>query len=1101
MKIGKTLFIVSVLLCAYSLALALPPGHVESGVKASKPGKAMSLDTRTMINVNNLEMFCTNIGGFAEDFGGILETGQADGLYFPAGTDRTVLYSGGVWIGGTVNDVIRVAVGAFDAPEYWPGPADANGGKLADNDTYKIYKINRNADFWNNPVKTGINMADGTTPYMRFDSTQHVDDYSEWPEADGAPVDGNGDPLQLGDQMLWSVFNDGGTHTYDGYGGATDSLGVEVQATYWAYDLPGALGNTIFMKFVFINKSPDIIDSTYISLWADPDLGGSSDDLVGCDTTRSIGYCYNATNTDNTYGAAPPAVGYDFMQGPIIRESANDPLYAGHDFSADTAFMNTGDTIPQAFIMGLTSFNKYINGTDPDEPEESYGYMKGNDSKGGAGGDPDTPPTNPQTGLQTKFYHAGDPVKGTGWLDDTPADRRYMCNTGPFTFNPDDTQIVVAAVVVGQGADRKTSVSVLKAYDDLAQFAYDLNFDIPLPPPQPIVTATALDRKIVLSWTEKSELEYVSSTHSFEGYVVYQGETVAGPWREVAVFDVNDGEALLFDNVIDPSFGVPVFQPVITGTDGGLAHYIEIDEDYVLGGPLHNGRSYYFAVTAYSYPVGNAESVAKGLRVLNGAQSAITIVPMDDLAGSDWETAAADTGNAAYSRTDVNLPPTTDYVTVEVVDPMYVTGHDYEVRFTNIYPDTSIDASVTPPETTLTYRDTTDLFQDGNLVDIFQYWELFDVTTTPDTKVLEKQWNKSGDANYNVVDGIKVTVNGAHAPELQTLNWIDYDDGAHDGRAISWVNWGAAFFGSSADYGINFWGGYLDPTTMPDSFFTAHVVWTDEDSASILSGTSGQRGYNYLRGGTPNYGYQGYFQMPIEVYDMTDAANPRQVNVCFVENVGEANQDGTWNPDGTALGGREYFFIMRTDYDGDDAADAGTGDIDYTTEDFFDGGTFDFVYAGWFRHRGSNVMDSGDVFEWLWANPSDDNDVFSFSTTDATVDDASLAADAMDNIRVVPNPYYAYYNEEVDQFDRKIRFLGLPEEYTLRIFNVAGDMVKQLDYTDKIAVTNSWMDWNLMTDQGLPVASGIYVWYIETPSGTKYGKFAVIQEVEQLNTY
>ena len=88
----------------------------------------------------------------------------------------------------------------------------------------------------------------------------------------------------------------------------------------------------------------------YVSLWADPDLGGSTDDLVGCDTTLSLGYCYNATNSDQTYGSAPPAVGYDFFLGP------RTPL---------------GDT------LGLTSFNKYINGTDPASSDATYNYMQG----------------------------------------------------------------------------------------------------------------------------------------------------------------------------------------------------------------------------------------------------------------------------------------------------------------------------------------------------------------------------------------------------------------------------------------------------------------------------------------------------------------------------------------------------------------------------------------------------------------------------------------------------------------------------------------------------------------------------------------------------
>ena len=313
MRIGKTFILVLVLVCFSSLALALPPGITSmSQLKAAKVGKVMTQDTRTMINVNNLQMFCTNIGGFAEDISVALETQKADGLYFPAGTDRTVLYSGGVWIGGRVDGEIRLAVGAFDTPEYFPGPANEDGERQEDNPAYKVYKIWNDSTVWHNPVKTGIALADGT-PYTRYDSAQHYTDYLNWPVDQGAPVDGEGDPALIGDQMLWAVFNDGGTHTYDGYGGATDSLGVEVQASYFGYDLPGALGNTIFMKFIFINKGDNIIDSCYVSLWADPDLGGASDDLVGCDTVLSLGYCYNATNNDQTFGSSPPAVGYDFM--------------------------------------------------------------------------------------------------------------------------------------------------------------------------------------------------------------------------------------------------------------------------------------------------------------------------------------------------------------------------------------------------------------------------------------------------------------------------------------------------------------------------------------------------------------------------------------------------------------------------------------------------------------------------------------------------------------------------------------------------------------------------------------------------------------------
>ena len=46
---------------------------------------------------------------------------------------------------------------------------------------------------------------------------------------------------------------------------------------------------------------------------------------------------------------------------------------------------------------------------------------------------------------------------------------------------------------------------------------------------------------------------------------------------------------------------------------------------------------------------------------------------------------------------------------------------------------------------------------------------------------------------------------------------------------------------------------------------------------------------------------------------------------------------------------------------------------------------------------------------------------------------------------------------------------------------------------------NSEFVWDLKTDQGLWVASGVYVWLIEAEGlGTKYGKMAIFTEVEQL---
>ena len=86
----------------------------------------------------------------------------------------------------------------------------------------------------------------------------------------------------------------------------------------------------------------------------------------------------------------------------------------------------------------------------------------------------------------------------------------------------------------------------------------------------------------------------------FEGYNVYQGESIAGPWRRLATYDMINGSAIIFDNQFDEGAGVVVNSPVQFGGDSGIRRYIELTEDKVLGGRLVTGKTYYFAVTAYS---------------------------------------------------------------------------------------------------------------------------------------------------------------------------------------------------------------------------------------------------------------------------------------------------------------------------------------------------------------------------------------------------------------------------------------------------------------------------------------------------------------------
>jgi len=127
------------------------------------------IDNSTRIDANLVDMFVTNHGSFAWD----ITTGDP-GLIYPKGTNKTAVFASGLWLGAMINDTIHVTVAAYSM-EYSPG-AMLNGGPAADpNDPHwRVYQINPN-------------------------SGPGDPDWDEWPVQDGAPVDGNGDPLLLGD--------------------------------------------------------------------------------------------------------------------------------------------------------------------------------------------------------------------------------------------------------------------------------------------------------------------------------------------------------------------------------------------------------------------------------------------------------------------------------------------------------------------------------------------------------------------------------------------------------------------------------------------------------------------------------------------------------------------------------------------------------------------------------------------------------------------------------------------------------------------------------------------------------------------------------------
>ena len=107
------------------------------------------------------------------------------------------------------------------------------------------------------------------------------------------------------------------------------------------------------------------------------------------------------------------------------------------------------------------------------------------------------------------------------------------------------------------------------------------------------------------------------------------------------------------------------------------------------------------------------------------------------------------------------------------------------------------------------------------------------------------------------------------------------------------------------------------------------------------------------------------------------------------------------------------------------------------------------------------------------------------------------ARDKLGKVTVVPNPYLAgapwdLTPSDTDPTGTKIGFYGLPKtRSTLRIFTLAGDLVKEIEHDGTGGDGTVW--WNLVTRNGQDVISGVYLFSVESDMGTYVGKFVIVR--------
>jgi hypothetical protein len=597
----------------------------------------------------------------------------------PGEAEISSIFAGGVWLGGIdPGNNLKVACQTYGNPngstDFFTGPLDPiEGGtdqEICENwdRFFEVYasEIDDHLAMYNEAQAGGDAYTEDMIPrgvkgwpakgneyffeINEFDLPNTTQGLAGFFDRNGDtnydPLDGDYPVIEIRgceapnypDQMIFWIYNDNG-----GIHGETmgNAIQMEVQVQAFAYGTNDQINDMTFQRYKLINRAIEDIDSTYFAMWVDPDLGCYTDDYVGCDTTRSLAYTYNADALDGqsgcqcpgvaaTYCNNIPIVGVDYFRGPLR------PVFA-----------DTANTIIDTLIeIGMSSFTYYNNGgvgqpppgtTDPQTAAQFYNYLTGTWLDG-------TPFT-----FGDDAYADGDPVKyafvdepnnPNGWSmcsagTNPNFDRRTIQASGPFLLKPGAVnELIVGVVWVPEFDYPCPDISRLFAADDLAQNLFDNCFAITNGPDAPDVDLIELDRELVMVLTndtlssnnafeqyEELDLQFTGqpgddSTYNFEGYLLYQladANVSRGDFddpskaRLVVNVDVKNGVSEIYNwtSIKEPFSEEVIWVPEIqvAGLDEGIRHTFQVTQDQFASGDsrLINHKRYYFTAIAYAY--------------------------------------------------------------------------------------------------------------------------------------------------------------------------------------------------------------------------------------------------------------------------------------------------------------------------------------------------------------------------------------------------------------------------------------------------------------------------------------------------------------------
>ncbi len=685
-------------------------------------------------------------------------------------------------------------------------------------------------------------------------------------------------------------------------------------------------------------------------------------------------------------------------------------------------------------------------------------------------------------------------------------DNIFNFGTGPLNLDLGESQRFSMAILFGNDVDHlllnaETSTRILES-----------DYRFAKPPNKPNLSVVPGNGRVTLFWDDYAEESFdpFIRTFDFQGYKIYRSRDPK--FQDVKTVTDGFGNPFIGEGIaqFDLDDSLKGFHPVeflgrgvkyYVGSNSGLVHEF-------IDSTVTNGITYYYALAAYD---------GGSLKFDIPPTETQTVIDVDPVTGKlkfDVNTAMAtpmkivpgmmDAEAGVGGIPDIDAGNSTGSLILKIIEPQDVKNKLFTIEFADVdrysvFDSTGINDSFVSKDTVFVnfakqnIKESSIVVKDagGNIIDKSKY-----IVKAADGKIRGNKPNDlpAGEAFtahytfYPVFNSVLIDSSDANPVFDGMRLFVQTDELDLNQERSKWND----------NVTTNIVDSVLWSTSQADYVGTPHVQYRADweirwvDLADTAADGSWNSGDSVL--GIPTMTLASVPFNIVNISEVDSMGNFVKGNYMLDETKTPETKNGKWdwgeglilrptNPAGASEVSYLVNFSLRPDTLSFDTTFAvqppdSVISIDTTVA------KFDAVYPK-----------DGDIYTVRTDKPFMAGDKYSYSSKEGVIDKSKVGI-SLDDIKVVPNPYVGFSMAEEpgrlpgSRGERVVQFRNLPEECTIRIYTVTGELVKEI-YKNNLT---SYATWNLLSYEGHRIAYGVYIYHVEVPGvGEKIGRIGIIK--------